>query len=139
MVYDATIEATNLAELAHVADPLPLQGTEVGGDSAVLEVHQSGEGLVEQGSDGVDREVPSFRLGLLVSPSFPYPSRATYSKGMDHRLEAHVDLAAPDNLGHVGRVIGLQERNLQALILEISPRLSEEQGGMVGSSVPSHG
>ena len=63
----------------------------------------------------------------------------TYSKGMDHRLEAHVDLAASDNLGHVGRVIGLQERNLQALILEVSPRLSEIQGGMVGGSVPSHG
>ena len=60
-------EVTNLAELADIADPLTLQGAEVGGDSAVLEVHQSREGLVEQGADGVDWEVPSFRLGLLVS------------------------------------------------------------------------
>lgn len=58
---------------------------------------------------------------------------------MDHGFESHVDLPATDNLGHVGRVIGLQEGNLEALILEVALGLGQVQGGMVGGGVPSHG
>lgn len=55
--------ATNLAKLADVADLLALQGAEVFGDSAVLEVDNTGEGLVEERADRGDGEVAG--LGLL--------------------------------------------------------------------------
>lgn len=55
---------------------------------------------------------------------------------MDHGLEAHVDLAASDDFSHIGRVIGLQESDLEALILEIASRLSEVEGGVVRGGVP---
>ena len=42
----------NLAELADVTDALALEGAEVGGDARVLEVHDSGEWLVEETADG---------------------------------------------------------------------------------------
>lgn len=54
----------DLAELADIADALALEGAEVGGDARVLEVDNSGEGLVEQTADGQDGEVTS--LGLSV-------------------------------------------------------------------------
>lgn len=53
----------DLAELTDVADALSLERGEVGGDTAVLEVDDTGEGLVEEGADRGDGEVTSFGLG----------------------------------------------------------------------------
>lgn len=64
--------------------------------------------------------------------------RSTYSQGVDHGLEAHVDLSAADDLGHIGRVVGLQESDLEVLVLEVTLGLSEVQRGMVRGRVPSH-
>jgi hypothetical protein len=44
---------------------------------------------------------------------------------MDHGLEAHVDLAAADDLGDIGGVIGLQKGHLEAFIFEVSSGLGE--------------
>lgn len=55
---------------------------------------------------------------------------------MDHRLEAHVDLAAADDLRHVGRVIGLQQGDLDAFFVEEALGLREVQGGVVRRRVP---
>lgn len=57
---------------------------------------------------------------------------------MDHGLEAHVDLAAADDLGDIGGVIRLEESDLEALILEVATGLGEVQGGVVRGSVPCH-
>lgn len=54
----------DLAELTDVADALALERGEVGGDTAVLEVNDAGEGLVEEGADGGDGEVTSFGLEI---------------------------------------------------------------------------
>ena len=54
----------DLAELADVADALALERGEVGGDAAVLEVDDAGEGLVEEGADGGDGEVTGFGLEM---------------------------------------------------------------------------
>lgn len=54
----------DLAELADVTDALALEGGEVGGDAAVLEVDDAGEGLIEEGADGRDGEVTGFGLGI---------------------------------------------------------------------------
>lgn len=62
--------------------------------------------------------------------------RDTYCESVDHGLEAHVHLAASDDFSHIGRVIGLQESDLEALILEIASRLSEVKGGVVRGGVP---
>lgn len=53
---------TNLSELADVADLLALQGAEVLGDSAVLEVHNTGERLIEKRTNRGDGEVAGFGL-----------------------------------------------------------------------------
>jgi hypothetical protein len=42
----------------------------------------------------------------------------TYSKGMNHSLEAHVDFAAADDLRDIGGVIGLEQSDLEAFFLE---------------------
>lgn len=55
-----------LAELADVADALSLQRAEVLGDSAGLQVHDSGEGLVEEGADGGHGEVASLGLDIVL-------------------------------------------------------------------------
>lgn len=60
----------------------------------------------------------------------------THSQGVDHGLEAHVDLAATDDLGDIGRVVGLQESNLQVLILEVTLGLGQIQGSVVWRRVP---
>lgn len=62
--------------------------------------------------------------------------RMTHRQGVDHGLETHVDLAAADDLGHIGRVVGLEQSHLQAFILEVAPRLGEVEGGVVRSRVP---
>jgi hypothetical protein len=110
---------TDLSELANVSNLLTLQGAEVLGDSAVLEVDDTGEGLIEQRTDRSNGEVTSFG-----------------SKSVNHSLEAHVDLAATDDLGNIGGVVGLKESNLEALILEVTLGLSEIQGCVVRRSVP---
>lgn len=62
--------------------------------------------------------------------------KTTYRQGVDHSLEAHVDLAAADDLGHVRWVIGLQKGDLEAFLLEVALGLGKVQGGMVRGSVP---
>lgn len=54
-----------LSELADIANALALEGAEVGGDTTVLEVHHSGERLIEERPDGQDREVAGFGLNLM--------------------------------------------------------------------------
>lgn len=56
---------------------------------------------------------------------------------MNHSLEAHVDLPAADDLGDIGGVIGLQESDLQVLVLEVAAGLGEVQRGVVRGGVPS--
>lgn len=60
----------------------------------------------------------------------------TYGQSVNHSLETHVDLAAADDLGDIGGVIGLEESDLEALILEVAAGLSEVQGGVVRGGVP---
>lgn len=55
---------------------------------------------------------------------------------MDHSLEAHINLSRTDNLSHIGRVIRLQESDLQALILEVTLCLRQIQRSMVRGGVP---
>lgn len=55
---------------------------------------------------------------------------------MNHSLEAHVDLAAADDLGDIGRVIRLEESDLEALIFEVAAGLGEVQGCVVRGGVP---
>jgi hypothetical protein len=55
---------------------------------------------------------------------------------VNHSLETHVDLAAADDLGDIGGVIGLKESDLEALLLEVAAGLSEVQGGVVRGGVP---
>jgi hypothetical protein len=55
-------ECPYLSELADIADLLTLQGAEVLGDSAVLEVDNAGEGLVKKRADRGDGEVAGFGL-----------------------------------------------------------------------------
>jgi hypothetical protein len=57
---------------------------------------------------------------------------------VDHGLETHVDLAAADDLGHIGGVIGLEKGHLEAFILEVATGLGEVQGGVVGGRVPAN-
>lgn len=49
----------------------------------------------------------------------------TDSKSMDHGLEAEVDLLASNDLGDIRRVIGLEDSNLDTLVLEVSLLLGE--------------
>ena len=55
---------------------------------------------------------------------------------MDHSLETHVDLPRTDNLGHIGRVIGFKESDLQSLILKVTLCLRQIQRSMVRGRVP---
>lgn len=55
---------------------------------------------------------------------------------MDHGLETHVHLAATDNLSHIGRVVGLEDGDLDAFLVEVALGLSEIQGDMVRRRLP---
>lgn len=55
---------------------------------------------------------------------------------MNHSLETHVHLPASNDLRHIGRVIGLQEGNADALFLEVSLGLRKVKRRMVRRSVP---
>ena len=59
------LDMTNLSELSNIADPLALQGAEVLGDSAALEVDDTGERLVEQGANRGNGEITGFGLDAL--------------------------------------------------------------------------
>lgn len=52
----------HFSKLADIADALALEGAEVGRDTRVFQVDDAGEGLVEEGTDGEDREVAGFGL-----------------------------------------------------------------------------
>ena len=56
-----------LAELADVANSLAFERAEVLGDPAGLQVHDSGEGLVEEGADGGHGEVAGLGLEKGIS------------------------------------------------------------------------
>lgn len=58
----------DLAELADIANLLALESAEVGGDSAVLEVDDTGEGLIKQRANRQDGEVASFGLVSVRTP-----------------------------------------------------------------------
>lgn len=60
----------------------------------------------------------------------------TYSQGVDHGLEAKVDLSAADDLGHVRRVVGLEDGDFDALILEVALGLGKVKGGVVWRRMP---
>jgi hypothetical protein len=75
-----------LAELADVADLLALEGGEVGGDAGGGEVHNTGEGLVQERSDGSDGEATS-----------------SGGESVDHGLEAEVNFAGSDYLSDILR------------------------------------
>jgi hypothetical protein len=55
---------------------------------------------------------------------------------MDHGLEAHVDLAAANDLSDIGGVVGLEKGDLEALFLEVTLGMSQVEGGMVRRRVP---
>ena len=61
---------------------------------------------------------------------------STDSKSMDHGFEAHVDLATTNDFGNIGRIIGLQDGNLDALLLEVPLGLGNVEGCMVWRSMP---
>lgn len=73
-----------LAKFSNVTDSLALQGAEVRGDTAGLQVDHSGEWLVEKRTNGGDREATSFG-----------------SQGVNHGFEAHVNLTGPDDLSDI--------------------------------------
>lgn len=60
----------------------------------------------------------------------------TYGQSVDHGLEAHIDFAATDDLGHIGGIVGLEKSHLQTLIGEVALGLGQIQRGMVRGSVP---
>ena len=132
------LSEAHLAELANVSDLLALEGAEVLGDTTRLEVHDTGERLVEERADGGDGEVTSLGLEDISHVQSQTLWRATHSQGVDHGLEAHVDLAATDDLSHIGGVIGLKQSHLQAFILEVASALGEVEGGVVRGCVPAN-
>lgn len=125
----------DLAKLAHVADALTLERREVWRDARRRQVHDAREGLVEQRADAGDGEAA--RRGR---------------ERVDHGFEAKVDLARADDLGDIllllavvgekgegdmyAGVVGLEERNFNAFVFEVTLRLSEVQGRVVRGGVP---
>lgn len=57
----------NLTELTDVANALALQGGEIGGYAAVLEVDNSSERLIKKRTNGGNWEITGFGLDVLVS------------------------------------------------------------------------
>lgn len=55
-----------LAKLSNITDTLALEGLEVGGNAAFLEIDNSGERLIQERSEGGDRKVTGFGLLCLV-------------------------------------------------------------------------
>ena len=59
-----------------------------------------------------------------------------YSQGMNHGFKAHVHLPATDDFSHIGRVVGLQDGDFNALVCEVALCLREVERGVVGRCVP---
>lgn len=74
----------DLAEFSYVTDLLALERAEVGGDAAVLEVHDARKRLIEERSDGEDGELASFG-----------------GERVNHGFVAEIDFATSDDLRHV--------------------------------------
>ena len=55
---------------------------------------------------------------------------------MDHSLEAHVDLAATNDLRHIGRIIRLQDSDIDAFLLEITLGLGKVKRRVIRRRVP---
>jgi hypothetical protein len=127
----------DLAEFADVADLLAFEGGEVGSDAGRGEVDDTGEGLIQEGSDRSHWEATSGG-----------------SEGVDHGFEAEIDFAGPDDLSHILQkistlddrklkevahtwIVRLQDCNLYALIFEVSLTLGKVQRGVVGRSMPT--
>lgn len=143
----------DLAKLANIADSLALEGAEVGGDARILEVDDAGEGFVEKTTDGLDGEVSSLGLGGVSScDGCAVVQGLSYSKSVNHGLEAEVDLASTDDFSNIltvlvttkdrveespyTGVVGLQKSNLDALILKVALGLGQVQRSVVRRSVP---
>jgi hypothetical protein len=60
----------------------------------------------------------------------------THRQGVDHGLEAHVDLAASNDLGDIGGVVGLEQSHFETFILEVASGLGEVERGVVRGRVP---
>jgi hypothetical protein len=56
---------------------------------------------------------------------------------MNHGFETQINLTATDDLGHIARVVRLQQCNFDAFILEISFGLGQIQWGVVCGCVPT--
>jgi len=56
---------TYLAEFSDIANALSLQGAEIRGDAARLEIQDASEWLIEERSDGCDREATGCRLACI--------------------------------------------------------------------------
>lgn len=54
-----------LAKFSHIADAFAFKGTEIGGDTAVFEVDNTSERLVEQRANGGDGKSSSFGLHYI--------------------------------------------------------------------------
>lgn len=109
----------NLAKLTHISNALALERLEVSSDSRVLEVNDTSERLVKQGSNG----------GNGITASFA-------SQGVDHGLETQVNLARTNELSHVRGIVGLHDGNLESLFLEESLGVGEVNRGMVRGGTP---
>ena len=55
---------------------------------------------------------------------------------MNHGFEAHVHLPTADDFSHIGRVIGFQEGDFNALVCEVTLCLRKVERGVVGRCVP---
>ena len=116
-VLSGTRAIKHLSKLSDVSDALSTQGLEVRSDAAALEVDDTRERLVEEGSDGSDREATGLR-----------------GESVDHGFEAHVDLAGADNLGDIwSQSAGLSLANTSSIVPEGS--VGSKMATLMSSSV----
>lgn len=62
--------STNLAEFADIANPLALQGAEVGGDTTLLQVHNTRKRLVQKRSNRGHGKTARFGLAPVNTVKF---------------------------------------------------------------------
>lgn len=92
------------SELADVSNPLSLERLEVSGDPAVLQIHDAGKWLVEQGANGNHREVASFSLrDFVISQGVrcQLVEENTNGQRVNHGLEAEVDFTGANDFGNI--------------------------------------
>jgi len=110
----------DLAKLAHVTDTFAAQGLEIGRDTTLgCQVDHTGKRLVQQRGNGLDGE-----------------SSGLAGDGVDHGLAAEIDLSGSDDLGHIRRVVGLEDSNLDPLFNKVVELLSQEEREVVRRGVP---